>query len=419
MPTAIARSDEPIGSREHEMIGVAGVFEQALRPGESTISERSGRYRQRAQGQAARELSSKPRLGHRLYARDRPLEMQPGSLAAKRHARCVGPFVARPRGRREKNGRTGMLGRKFFEDRMGSEVLPALPWSEWRSTIDTLHMWTQIVGKVRLAYAPMMNEWWQVPLYVTSRGLTTSPIPLGAHSFEISFDFIDHNLSIVTSQGGAKVLPLMPRSVKDFYSEFTSAMKALGIEVNIWTRPVEVKNPIPFEQDELHASYDPQFVRKFHHVLVAHRYGVEVVSSEVHRQSEPRSVLLGHLRPFGSALFGAGVGGDTARSHHACGVRRRADRMRVLARGRATRGSRLFLFLLTPNLRKLARVMCALPAAWWHDELREFVLLYDDVRKADSPTDALAQFFESTYEAAADLLGWNRSELERMPKLGG
>ena len=108
-----------------------------------------------------------------------------------------------------------MLGRKFFEDRMGSEVLPALPWSEWRSTIDTLHMWTQIVGKVRLAYAPMMNEWWQVPLYVTSAAHHLAD-PAWRPSFEISFDFIDHNLSIVTSQGGAKVLPLMPRSVKRF-----------------------------------------------------------------------------------------------------------------------------------------------------------------------------------------------------------
>ena len=414
MPTVIARGDEPIRSREHEMVGVAGVFEQALRPWESTVSERSGRYRQRAQGQAARELSSKPRLRHVFTLETGASRRNRVLSGAKRHARCVEATVARQRERREnKHARA-----EIFEDRMGSEVLPALPWSEWRSTIDTLHMWTQIVGKVRLAYAPMMNEWWQVPLYVTSRGLTTSPIPLGARSFEISFDFIDHNLSIVTSQGGAKVLPLMPRSVKDSHSEFTSAMKALGIEVNIWTRPVEVKNPIPFEQDELHASYDPEFVRKFHDVLVHTDMALKSFRAKFTGKASPVQFFWGTF-DLSVALFSGRASAVTPRDRITrvafadeqieCGFWPGDERLEAPA----------YFSFAYPEPRTLGEGHVRPPAAWWHDELREFVVLYDDVRKADSPTEALAQFFESTYEAAADLLGWNRSELERMPKLGG
>src|SRR5262249_44803460 len=129
---------------------------------------------------------------------------------------------------------------------------PSLPFESWQATCETLHLWTQIVGKTRLAQAPMINHWWQVPLYVTSRGLTTSLIPYDERDFQIDFDFIDHELRIQTSAGAAHSFALRPQSVADFYSEFMAALRSLNIEVSIWPRPVEINNPIPFDQDRQH-----------------------------------------------------------------------------------------------------------------------------------------------------------------------
>src|ERR1700754_5076312 len=146
---------------------------------------------------------------------------------------------------------------------------PALPFEEWRETYETLHMWTQIVGKVRLALAPDVNHWWHVPLYITSNGLTTSPMPYGTSSFQIDFDFIVHKLRIATSLGDSVELNLEPRTVADFYEEFMLDMHVLGLDdVKIWTTPVEVADPIPFEKDKTHKAYDAKYVERFRRVLV-------------------------------------------------------------------------------------------------------------------------------------------------------
>ncbi len=144
---------------------------------------------------------------------------------------------------------------------------PELPLEKWQSTYDTLHMWTQIVGKVRLALSPLINHWWEVAFYVNARGLTTSAIPYGDGIFEVQFDFIDHKLTIQTSWGSVKSLPLKAQTVADFYSDFMSALHSLGIEVKIWTMPVEVPNPIRFETDTQHASYDPEYAHRFWRIL--------------------------------------------------------------------------------------------------------------------------------------------------------
>src|SRR5437588_11172597 len=148
------------------------------------------------------------------------------------------------------------------------QIWPPLPLSEWRDTRDTLHMWMQVVGKVKFALSPFLNEWWEVALAVTSRGLTTSTIPSAGGVFEVNFDFIDHNLWIVTSEGHTKALPLIPRSVADFYAELMGVFGSLGIDVSINSKPVEVENGIPFEQDHVHASYDPEYVNRFWRILV-------------------------------------------------------------------------------------------------------------------------------------------------------
>jgi len=145
---------------------------------------------------------------------------------------------------------------------------PELPLQAWRDTYSTLHMWTQIVGKVRLALSPRVNHWWEVPLYVNARGLTTSAIPYGDEEFEVQFDFIEHKLTIQTSWGSANSLALKPRSVADFYSEFMSALRSLGITAKIRTMPCEVADPVRFENDTQHASYDPEYARRFWKILV-------------------------------------------------------------------------------------------------------------------------------------------------------
>src|SRR5882757_10626136 len=149
-----------------------------------------------------------------------------------------------------------------------SEMWPALPLAEWVDTYATLHMWSQDVGKVRLAKSPRVNHWWEVPLYVSGRGLTTSPIPYEKGIFEVQFDFIDHKLNIVTTGGEIRSLRLIPRTVADFYAEFMEMLRSLGINVKIWPMPVEVPNPIRFDQDRTHASYDPQFANSFWRILV-------------------------------------------------------------------------------------------------------------------------------------------------------
>ena len=146
---------------------------------------------------------------------------------------------------------------------------PALPLEAWEPTRATLHMWMQIVGKVRLALSPYLNHWWQVPLYVSPRGLTTSPIPAGGESFEMVFDFLAHALRIEKSDGGTKAIPLAPRPVADFYKEVMAALDSLGIAVRIWTMPVEIAAPIPFDQDRTHAVYDPEYARRFWRILLS------------------------------------------------------------------------------------------------------------------------------------------------------
>src|SRR5438105_1678300 len=136
-------------------------------------------------------------------------------------------------------------------------VWPELNWPDWHDTGDTLHRWTQVVGKVRLALSPLVNHWWQVALYVTSRGLTTSPIPYGALTFTVTFDFIDHVLLIETSEGASDRLALEPMSVAAFYAEFTARLRRLGIAVKFWTMPCEIADAVAFQDDHAHAAYDP------------------------------------------------------------------------------------------------------------------------------------------------------------------
>ncbi|HEX8918725.1 MAG TPA: DUF5996 family protein, partial [Chloroflexota bacterium] len=149
-----------------------------------------------------------------------------------------------------------------------AELWPALPYGEWKDTLDTLHMWTQIVGKVKLELVPFLNEWWEVGFTVTARGLTTSTIPFGHRVFQVDFDFLEHRLDIRVSDGTSRTIALLPRSVADFYQEFMAALTALGIQAQITTNPVEVENTTPFDQDQVHASYDPDYVTRWWRIVL-------------------------------------------------------------------------------------------------------------------------------------------------------
>jgi hypothetical protein len=293
------------------------------------------------------------------------------------------------------------------------ECWPSLPLDSWKDTYATLHMWTQIVGKVRLALTPLVNHWWNVPLYVTARGLTTSLIPYGERSFELRFDFLKHQLVLETSDGALRALPLTAKSVADFYQEFTRMLGAEDINVKIWHMPVEILNPIRFDQDRVHASYDPKSVENFWRILVS----VDAIFNQF------RASFIGKSSPvhFFWGSFDLAVtrfsGRRAPERAGADKVTREAYSHEVSSVGfwpGASGISEAAFYSYAapePNGFKQARVQP--DAAAYNNSLGEFLLPYEDVRKAESPSTPLLQFCQSTYDAAASLGKWDRVALER------
>jgi hypothetical protein len=289
---------------------------------------------------------------------------------------------------------------------------PELPLESWQDTYATLHMWTQIVGKVRLALTPLINHWWEVPLYVNARGLTTSAIPYGDKVFEVQFDFIDHKLAIQTSWGPSRALPLKAQSVADFYAGFMSALRSLGIHVKIWTQPCEVPNPIHFENDRQHASYDPEYAHRFWQILVM----CENIFQEF------RAAFIGKDSPvhFFWGSFDLCVtrfsGRRAPERPGADRVTREAYSHEVISAGfwpgAGYKGPAFYCYA-APEPAGFAEQKITPAQAFYDPQLKEFLLMYDDLRRADSPRQALLSFLQSAYEAGARLAKWNRKELER------
>ncbi len=293
------------------------------------------------------------------------------------------------------------------------DAWPAMPLAEWRDTYATLHMWTQIIGKIRLALSPLQNHWWNVPLYVNARGLTTSPIPYRNAPFELWFDFIKHQLVLQVSDGSQQTLPLVARSVADFYGEVMRMLQSAGIEVKIWRLPVEVPDPIPFDEDRVHASYDPEAVQRFWRILLSTQCVFE----------QFRSQFLGKCSPI-HFFWGSFDLAVTRFSGRRAPPRPGADRMTQEAyshevssvgfwpgSGNIT-GSAFYSYTAPepPGFRDWP----VRPAGTRYDaQLGEFILMYDDVRSAALPSAALLDFCQSTYEAGATLGKWDRNGLER------
>ena len=296
---------------------------------------------------------------------------------------------------------------------MISPEWPQFSFPEWESTCDTLHLWTQIVGKTRLALAPPENHWWNVTLYVTPRGLTTSAIPFGRITFEVEFDFIAHQLVLVTSESTEFRMGLYARSVADFYREYIVALRALGIEVHIHATPDEFDDRTPFVQDHHHASYDPSHVESFRRVLIN--------ADRILKQF--RSRFIGKCSPvhFFWGSFDLAVtrfsGRRASLSPDADPLTREAYSHEVISCGFWPGDRRYshpaFYSYTSPAPAGLEAEAARPDAAHWDPKLGEFILNYDDARAAVLPEQAILDFCQSTYEAGARLAGWNRHELER------
>jgi hypothetical protein len=293
------------------------------------------------------------------------------------------------------------------------EAWPALPLSAWADTYATLHLWTQIVGKVRLALSPRVNHWWEVPLYVNSRGLTTSAIPYSKGIFEVQFDFIEHKLTVSTSCGETKSMRLEPRTVADFEAEFLALLHSLGIQVKIWDMPVEIPNPIRFDQDRAHGAYDAQYANAFWRILVT----VDSIFKEF------RAGFIGKVSPvhFFWGSFDLAVSRFSGRRAPerpgADAITREAYSHEVSSVGFWPGGGQVkgaaFYSYAVPAPPGFGERRAQPAAALYNTQMGEFLLMYDDVRAAESPRSALLDFCQSTYEAAADLGKWDRAALER------
>jgi len=298
-----------------------------------------------------------------------------------------------------------------------SNPWPELPTAAWRDTYATLHLWTQIVGKIRLTLSPWLNHSWHVTLYVTARGLSTSPIPDGARTFEIEFDFIDHVLRISTSDGERRQFALAGHSVASFYARVMAELAALGIHVAIDEKPNELPDPIRFSKDTQHASYDPEAVRRFFRILVS--------ADRVFKQF--RTGFLGKASPvhFFWGSFDLAVTRFSGRSapRHPGGVPNLSDDVACEAYSHEVSSAGFwpgsgaidypaFYSYAYPEPPGFRATKVRPDAAFFSEALGEFVLPYDAVRSASDPDKALLDFLQSTYEAAADAAKWDRDALE-------
>jgi len=274
-------------------------------------------------------------------------------------------------------------------------------------------MWTQIVGKIRLAQTPLVNHWWNVPLYVSARGLTTTAMPYNEIFFEMEFDFIDHRLLIECSHGATATVALQPKSVAKFYDETMAALREVGVEVHIWKMPVEIPDPIPFDQDEQHASYDREYVERFWRIL----------RSSERLMQEFRSRFIGKSSPvhFFWGSFDLAVtrfsGRPAPPRPDADVITREAYSHEVISHGwwpgQGPLGKPAFYSYTAPAPEGLSAAKVRPEQVFYNNDMGLFLLLYEDMRSAPDPDATLMEFLQSTYEAGANLAKWDRASLER------
>jgi hypothetical protein len=293
---------------------------------------------------------------------------------------------------------------------------PELPLSAWKDTCSTLHMMTQVVGKIRLALSPMTNHWWQVPLYVSTRGMSTSPMPFAGRSLSMEFDFLDHVLIVETSEGERRCISLGPRTVADFYRTLMDVLKDFGMSVSIWTIPVEVPERIPFEKDFKHNAYDPEYAFRFWQALVQTDRVLKEFRSRYTGKASPVHFFWGAFDMAATRFSGRPAPDHPGAPNVARSVMLEAYSQEVSSCGfwpGTGLGRPAFYAYAYPEPQGFREYRVSPPEAYYHMEFGEFLLHYDVVRLADDPDELLLDFLQSTYEAAANLGDWNREVLER------
>jgi len=288
---------------------------------------------------------------------------------------------------------------------------PALPLEEWDDTYHTLHMWTQIVGKIRLGLAPLQNHWWSAALYVNTRGLTTSPIPYKERKFELQFDFIEHRLVLQTSDAQQGAITLEPKSVAAFYRETFAMLKSAGIDVTINPKPQEVPDPIPLDQDQTHASYDCEYVGRLWRILLSIDSVFEEFRARSTGKSSPVHFFWGSFDLACTRFSGRRApprkGAITSEAYsHEC------SSVGWWPGGGEVKGPAFYAYF-APEPAGFVSQRVRPPAAFYENKLHEFLLMYDDVRRGNSPRAEILEFAQSTYAAGAELAGWDLDALER------
>ena len=294
-----------------------------------------------------------------------------------------------------------------------SNPWPELDWSAWERTASTLHMWTQIVGKVRLALSPMQAHWWNVALYVSARGLSTSAMPTAGEMLDIEFDFVSHELHFRLSTGAALSIPLRAQTVAEFYLEFQQCLTLLGVDARIHPMPVEIKDPIRFDLDTKHASYDPEYAHRFWRVLASVDQIFQKFSSGFIGKISPVHFFWGSfdlaVTRFSGKRAPERPGADA--------ITREAYSDEVISAGfwpgNGGYGEAAFYCYAAPSAAELANAKVEPAAAYFDTKMGEFLLRYNDARKQTSPEKTIRAFLESTYAEAADKAGWDRAALER------
>jgi hypothetical protein len=292
------------------------------------------------------------------------------------------------------------------------ELWPALPYEAWKDTYATLHMWMQIVGKVALATAPPLNHSWAIALHVRPRGLSTRTLTHGSRSFTIAFDFIDHQLVIHTSDGETRTLRLRPRTVADFYRDLMATLDAMGLTVKIWPMPVEIPSPIRFDQDTVHGSYDPVYANRCWRLLSQIARVLSIAQCEFVGKCSPVHFFWGSFD-----LAVTRFSGRPAPPRDGPAFVRDAYSHEVISHGFWPGSGPLlepaFYAYAVPEPPGLKNAQVQPEGAYYHRELGEFILPYEEVRRAASPDAAIMAFVDSTYDRAATLAAWNRPALDR------
>jgi hypothetical protein len=296
------------------------------------------------------------------------------------------------------------------------EHWPELPWEVWQETCTTLHRWVQIVGKIRLTLAPMLNHWWQVTFYVTPRGFTTSAIPYQSRIVQIDFDFLTHLMNIQTDHGEICSIALKPRTVADFYKETMEALNSLGLKASIWTTPVEVEDRTPFEQDNHHSTYDPEYAQRCWRVMVQVDRVMKQFRSDFIGKASPVHFFWGAFDQAVTRFSGRRAPKHPKVPNLAQFVAVEAYSHEVSSCGfwpGAGLGAPAFYAYAYPEPEGFKDYSVFPEEAYYHPDLHEFILPYEAVRTASAPDEKLFSFFQSTYEAAANLSNWDRAALER------